>query len=213
MKNFMMTLVLILCVSLSFAGGKGKFQKAMQKTLAKYESCESQEDFIAVGNEFERIAKAEKKQWLPRYYHVYSYVIVSFREEDKTRRDELLDVAELSLEELVEMAPKEAEVHALRGFYYTARLAVDPEMRGMEYSMLATMSSKKALKLDAENPRARYIDLSFRMGKAEFFGQDPASFCPEIQDLEESWNSYELESPLHPNWGQDQLGRLQPACQ
>lgn len=209
----MMTLALILISSLALAGGKGKFEKAMQKTLTKFEACESPEDFIAVGNDFERIAKAEKKKWLPRYYHVYSYVMVSFMEEDKARRDELLDIAELSMEELEELAPKEAEVHALKGFFYTARLAVDPEMRGMEYSMLATMSSKKALKMDAENPRARYIDLSFRMGKAEFFGQDPASFCDEIQQLADSWSTYELASPLHPNWGQDQLGRLQAPCQ
>jgi len=206
-------IIALLALSLTvFAGGKKKYQEAMGKTLAKMSQCQSPDDFIALGNEFERIAVAEEKEWLPRYYQVYTYVIASFMEQEPEVKDGLLDKVELVLEELEDMEPKEAEIHALKGQYLTARLVVNPDVRGPQYSMLAEMAIGKALRLDGSNPRARYMDLSFKIGKTKYFGGSTDQFCAEASELLADWEKMQSGDALAPSWGKNQLEGIVAEC-
>ena len=45
-----------------------KFVKAMEKNIALVDSARTAQDWIDVTAAFERIAEAEKTQWLPYYY-------------------------------------------------------------------------------------------------------------------------------------------------
>ena len=45
-----------------------KYEAAMKKTLALFDSAKSTAQFQSVANSFERIGDAEKTQWLPYYY-------------------------------------------------------------------------------------------------------------------------------------------------
>ncbi|MEJ7671851.1 MAG: hypothetical protein WKF59_03885 [Chitinophagaceae bacterium] len=47
-----------------------------------------------LANNFERIADAEKTQWLPYYYAAYCNVMNAFMEQDKTKVDAIADKAE-----------------------------------------------------------------------------------------------------------------------
>lgn len=217
-KNIMKTTILttaLLFISLfTFAGGKGKFQKAMGETLAGYAQCENIEDFQALANKFQMIAKAEKKEWLPRYYHAHCLISMSFMEqEDKDKKDAYLDLAEESLNEVLDMEPKNAEAHALQALFYTARLVVDPNTRGQQYSMLSGMAVGKALSLDSKNPRARYIKLSNDMGAARFFGQDPSSYCPQASKLLSEWDAFKVKSAIHPSWGKNRVEEVIANCE
>ena len=54
------------------------------------------EQLMAVSNRFERIALAEKDQWLPYYYAAYARSIAGFITTDKSKVDEVLDGAKNS---------------------------------------------------------------------------------------------------------------------
>ena len=51
-----------------------KFVKAMEKNIALADSAKSAQDWIDVTAAFERIADAEKTQWLPYYYAALTQV-------------------------------------------------------------------------------------------------------------------------------------------
>ena len=51
--------------AISLQAQNAKYIKAMKGQIAKLETAKSLEDYQAVANGFERIAKAEKTEWLP----------------------------------------------------------------------------------------------------------------------------------------------------
>jgi hypothetical protein len=213
MKKIVLSLVVVL-VSLVSMAQKPEYLQAMGETLGEFSTCKNVEDFQALGNKFEMIANAEKGEWLPLYYHAQCYILMSFLEQgDGTKRDGYLDIAEKSITKLVEMVPGEAEVFVLQAFYLTGRLVVNPMERGQEYSGLIGQATGKALALDPTNPRAKMMKVQMDMGSAPYMGLDPKSFCPAAKELLASWDNFKPKSPIHPNWGKDQVEGIVKGCE
>lgn len=213
MKTTLITLAFML---VSFAGisQKNEYYQAMGESLGQYASCRSVDDFQALGNKFSLIAGNEKEEWLPLYYHAHCYIIMSFMEpSDAARKDAFLDVAEKSINQIVGMAPGEADVFALQAMFYTCRLVVNPMERGQQFSMLSGQAVGRALGINPMNPRARLIKLQNEMGTAKYYGKDPAEYCGQARELLAGWDTFQPKSALHPVWGKDQAMELVSSCQ
>ena len=212
MKKVVLLLTAVFFVFTSMAGGQ-EFQQAMGKTLAGYADCNTIEDYQGLANKFERIANVEKAEWLPLYYHAHCYIIMSFMEQsDKAKKDEYLDVAEMSVNKMIGMVPDESEVYTLQAFMLTARLVVDPMTRGQKYSILSGQAVGTALSLNPDNPRAKYINITNEMGTAQFFGSDVSKYCIQAKELLENWDNFKSASPIHPAWGKDQVEEIVESC-
>lgn len=211
MKKTFLILAALIITSATFATSK-KYYEKMGQTLAKFANCQSIEDYQQLGNEFQVIANAENAEWLPLYYHAQCYILMSFMERDVAQKDIFLDVAETSINKMLELAPKEAEVHALKGFYFTARLVVNPQDRGQKYGGLSMQEIGAALALEPENPRAQYLKLSNERGTAQFFGQDTQIYCEQAAKLLSRWDNYKAKSPLYPSWGKQQVQGIVNSC-
>jgi len=212
MKRIILSLAVVL-VSLVSMAQKPEYLQAMGESLAQYTNCKSVEDFQALGNKFQMIAEAEKGEWLPLYYHANCYIIISFMEQDATKKDSYLDVAEKSINPMLELVPEESEAYVLKAFYLIARLVVNPMERGQEYSGLSGQATAKALELDPTNPRAQLMKLQMDMGSAPYMGLDPKSFCPKAKEILANWDNFKPKSPLHPNWGKDQAEGVVKGCE
>jgi len=208
--------LLAACLLLSTASAQDmspRFQMAMGKTLSKYGQCQTVEDWSALSANFDRIAKKDSAEWLPKYYAVHTLVIASFTATDPTQKDALLDQAYASMDALLEAQGENAEVHVLHAMYYTARLVVDPAGRGQKYSMLSGQAVGKAKALDPNNPRVQYMDIANGMGTAQFFGQDVSTFCAAAKQAYEAFDSYPQASRIHPGWGKDLLAEQAATCE
>jgi len=212
MKKVILSVAVVL-VSLVSMAQKSEFYKTMGETLGQFSACKNVADFQALGNKFQMIANVEKGEWLPLYYHAHCYILMSFLEQDASKKDGYLDVAEKSVTKLIEMAPAEAEVFVLQAFYLTGRLVVNPVERGQQYSGLAGQATGKALAIDPTNPRAKFMKLQMDMGSAPYMGLDPKSFCPQAKELLAAWDNFKPKSPLYPSWGKDQVEGLVKGCQ
>ncbi len=213
MKKIILLLAIVV-VSLVSKAQKPEYFQTMGETLSQFSTVRSVSDMQALGNKFQMIANAEKTEWLPLYYHAHCYILMSFMEQgDAAKKDSYLDEAAKSIEKLIAMTPGEAEVFALQSFYFTGRLVVNPMERGQEFSGLSGQAVGKALAIDPTNPRAKFIKLQMDMGSAQFFGTDPKSFCPQAKEQLANWDNFKPKSPIHPNWGKDQLERIVNGCQ
>ncbi len=212
MKKIFLVLAVVL-VSLVSMAQKPEYFQTMGETLGQYANCQSPADFQDLGNKFQVIANAEKGEWLPLYYHAHCYILMSFMEQDDAKKDSYLDVAEKSVEKLVEMAPEEAEVLVLQAFYLTGRLVVNPMERGQEYGGLVGQANGKALAIDPTNPRAKMMKIQMDMGSAPYMGLDPKSFCPQAKELLASWDDFKPKSSIHPNWGKEQVEQIVKGCE
>ena len=212
MKTLTLSIIALFASTLLIAGNP-KYEKAMENALGQLQQCKSIEDFNQSANTFQRIANAEKSEWLPLYYHAYSYIIMSFIEkEDKVKKDEFLDIAEASINKILESHPGESEAYALQGFMYTARLVVDPPNRGQKYMGLSGQSVGKALAINKTNPRAQYILLSNELGMAGFFGSDTSQYCDRINNLLNNWEAYNESPNLYPKWGKREVEGMAEKC-
>lgn len=212
MKTILISIAFILTTLTGMSQSK-QFAGAMGEALGQFANCKSVDDFQALGNKFGLIANAEKTEWLPLYYQAHCYIIMSFMEPtDAAKKDSYLDVAEQSINQMITLAPNESEVYALQSLFYSARLVVDPMTRGQKYGMLSSQAVGKALGLDANNPRAKFIKLRNEMGTAQFFGSDPKDYCPQATELLANWDNYKVKSPLYPSWGKDQVAEIVEDC-
>lgn len=212
MKKIILSLAVVF-VSLVSMAQKPEYYQVMGEMLGQYANCKSVADFQELGNKFQMIASAEKSEWLPVYYHANCYIIMSFMEQDATKKDGYLDVAEKSVNKLIEMVPAEAEVYVLQAFCLTGRLVVNPMERGQEYGGLVGQATGKALAIDPSNPRAQLMKIQMDMGSAPYMGLDPKSFCPQAKELLANWDNFKPKSQLHPNWGKDQVEGIVKGCE
>jgi len=213
MKKIILSFAVVL-VSLASMAQKPEYFKTMGETLGQFSTCKDVADFQALGNKFQMIADVEKNEWLPLYYQAHCYILMSFLEPtDAAKKDSYLDVAEKSIAKLIEIVPGEAEVYVLQAFYLTGRLVVNPMERGQEYSGLVGQATGKALAIDPTNPRAMLMKIQMDMGSAPYMGLDPKSFCPQAKELLANWDNFKPKSPIHPNWGKDQVEGIVKGCQ
>lgn len=212
MKKISLISLIMLFAVTTFAGNPN-FYKAMGEALGSFSQCRTNEDFQATGNKFLVIANAENEEWLPLYYHAHCYIIMSFNKyKNPEKKDEYLDVAKESIDKMLKLAPGEAEANVLQGLLYTARLTVSPMDRAQKYIQLSGQAVGKALAIEPNNPRARYMKIANEKGTAEFFGEDISVYCDDAKALYDAWDNYEIKSPLYPQWGKNQVAQIMEEC-
>jgi len=194
-------------------GQNEKYYQEMGETLGKFANCTSVEDFQDLANQFSVIAKVESEEWLPLYYEAHCYILMSFTGQiEAGMQDSYLAKASASIDKMMTMAPGEAEVHVMRAFYHTGYLVVDPPARAMSTSPLISEALSRALSIESDNPRAHFLSISNEMGTASFFGSDTAPICEKAKQLHESWDDYAIKSPIHPNWGKNEIEGIVRGC-
>ncbi len=212
MKRTTILLSAMLIASVTLAGNETYYKK-MGQTLAQFESCNSVEDFQNLANQFRVIGNVETEEWLPLYYETQCYILMGFMNSLSTeQRDSYLSEASTSIDKLIEKAPGEAEVFALQAFCYTGQMLINPAERSMSTAPLIYAAIGRAMAMEPNNPRALFLRISNEMGTASFFGSDTAPFCEQAADLLESWDDYELKTPIHPRWGREETEGIVQGC-
>jgi len=203
----------VLLIATLVMGGDEKYYQKMGETLIGFSTCSSVEDFQNLANKFQVIANVEKEEWLPLYYEAQCYTLISFMGDlSGDEKDAYLDKAASLIESMTELVPDEAEVQVMKAFYLTGSLVVNPPQRAMSTSPLINAAIAKALALEPNNPRAVFLRISNEMGTASYFGQDVAPFCAQATELLQNWDSYALKSPIHPNWGKEEVEGIVKRC-
>ena len=212
MKRTSLLFAAMLIANVAMGQNEKYFQK-MGESLGKFASCTSVDDFQDLANQFDVIARVETKEWLPLYYEAHCYILISFMGQlEASTRDAYLEKAAVSMELMEDIAPGEAEVYVMKALYHTSHLVVNPPERAMSTTPLIHAAIGKALAIEPTNPRAIFLRISNEMGTAAFFGDDTAPFCEEAGQLLESWDNYELKSPIHPGWGKEETEGIVSSC-
>lgn len=212
MKKQILIIVMIFAASVSLMADEKSYNEAMASALAQMKTAATPADFNDVANLFERIAQAEKNQWLPYYYSAYASVIQSFVNKDQTQTDKILDYGEKMLTEAMKIKADESENYVVQGFLYIARIMVDPNTRGAEYSQLANTSFKKAQELNPENPRADYMLGITLLNTPDFYGGGKTVAKPVLEGAIKKYDKFVPLSALHPNWGKEECQKQLDSC-
>ena len=205
MKKVFFSLTMLFFVSLSTFAQSEKYVAAMKKNLAAMDSSfKNPPSLLTLANNFERIATAEKNQWLAYYYAAFCQVNYSFMEQDKDKIDGLADKATDLINKADSLMPNNSEISCIKSMIASSHMMVNPMQRYMEYGQESGSNLEKAMQQDPANPRPYYIKGIGLKQTPEQFGGGCKTAKPTLQTALDKYAAFKLASELHPNWGKEQ---------
>lgn len=202
MKPIFLTIVTSLLVASSIFGQSDKYAAAMKKNIADLDSAIVKGTIADLANNFERIANAEKTQWLPYYYASYCTVMSAYLQQDKSKTDGIADKADELVKKAEQLAGSEnSEICVIKSMIASAHMMVDPMNGWQQYGATSSSYIEKAKSLDATNPRPVYLEAQSKFYTPEQFGGGKSVAKPVFEKAIGMYSSFKPASELHPTWG------------
>lgn len=192
----------------SLVTAQTQYEQGMGKALGLWKEGKSA-DATAL---FERIASAEKDNWLPNYYVALISTTEAFNPANKDKLTALLAKANAALDIELAKNPNNVELLVVEAMAKTALLASDPMTYGMTLSPKISGIYMKASMLAPENPRVVFCRAEFDMGGAKWTGADVNEICTRVQKAVDLFATFKQETPFSPNWGLDRAKETLANC-
>jgi len=204
----MKRLLLIALTLISTIGvAQSNYEKGMNKAFELWGT-----NPVEASNLFERIAAAEKDNWLPPYYAAQVLIIQGFEIKDKDKLDSQLKKAQGLINDATAISKDNPEIIILQALLHTVWVAYDGATYGMTLAPKVAALYEQAAKIDPNNPRVILNKAEWNMGSAQFFGQDTAPFCKDIERALELFANFKPETPFHPSWGKERAEQVLASC-
>ncbi|WP_333600151.1 tetratricopeptide repeat protein [Flavobacterium sp.] len=205
MKALITAFTFFIC---SLLNAQTQFEQGMGKAMGLWKEGKTEEASAL----FERIASAEKTNWLPNYYVGMVNVTAAFNPANKDKAPALLDKAQTAVDNASVISPNNPEIIVLQALLYTAWLVQDPMTNGMKYSGKVMEEYYKALALAPENPRAVFGKADFEINGAKWTGADVKKLCKEVERSIDLFAKFKPEGPFYPNWGLERAQETLKNC-
>lgn len=202
-----LTVTLVFFIT-SLVSAQSQYETGMQKAFGLWGEGKDA-DASAM---FERIASAEKDNWLPNYYVALVNSTAAFKTKDKTQISALLGKSQEALDKELDKNPNNAELLVVQALINTAWVVADPMTNGMKLSAKTIEIYNKAIAIEPNNPRAVFGKAEFEIGGARYFGSDTKSMCAQIDKAIELFATFKPQSQFHPNWGLERALEAQKEC-
>jgi len=210
MKKISLFLVAAFVSAAAFSQSE-KYTNAMQANISKLDSTSTAQAWSDLANSFQRIADAEKTQWLPYYYASLSHVMngymlmVGQQSGMADKLDPLAAQAEELLSKAEAIKKDNSDIYCLRKMVSTLKMMADPMTRWQTEGPIATAALEKAKALDPQNPRVYMLEGQDKFYTPEQFGGSKTEAKALFEESLKKFDAYKPESPLHPQWGKSQV--------
>jgi hypothetical protein len=199
--------IFIIAASLMTASGfsqSEKYTKAMEALVPAVDTTHSIDGLTDLANSFERIANAEKTQWLPYYYAALCNISLAnmyFAAQQTDKIDPLMDKAEPMLQKAEELEKDNSEIFCLKKMFNTGKMMADPMSRYMTYGPAAAEALATAKKLNPDNPRVYLLEGQDKFYTPEQFGGSKEEAKTLFEEAMKKFESFKPASSIHPVWG------------
>lgn len=211
------TLLLLAFALLSIAGfgqtdtTKSKYVIGMEKQVAILDTAFTPATMQKCYNSIERIANAEKKEWLPNYYMAYCLVMQAYQVET-SQVDNYCDRANMLLNRADSLKGDVSEIYVMRAMVSSARIMVDPRTRGAKYGKISSGLLDSAEVHNPNNPR---IALNRGQGlyyTPPMFGGGKGKAKPLFEESIKKYDAFVPASSIAPRWGRVRAQQLLAEC-
>lgn len=179
-------------------------EESLNKAFMQMDSAKTVPAMMSVSAQFEMIADKWSNEWSANYYAALSKVIVSFMMSDNKKKDLLLDEADKYLSKIKTLNSESDETWVMAALITNARISVDGQNRGMQYSGEFNQDIEKAKSINPDNPRVYYMKGSSIFYIPEMYGGGKEKAKPYLEKAEELFAKEDKSSVLKPHWGEKQ---------
>lgn len=212
MKKLILLVVVTLFVTGTFAQSDKYIASMKSNIMAIDTSYKNPADLLTLANKFERIATAEKSQWLAYYYAALCQVNYTYMEQDKTKVDAIADKATELIDKADVLQPNNSEISCIKSMIASSHMMVNPMQRYMEYSTEINSFMEAAMQQDPTNPRPEYLKGQALKYTPEQFGGGCGTAKPVLESALDKFNKFKAASDIHPNWGKQRVELLISEC-
>ncbi|WP_276503159.1 hypothetical protein [Terrimonas pollutisoli] len=203
-KQFFLITTLFIAIA-SFSQSE-KYTKAMEQLVPAVDTTMTPDGLNNLANSFQRIADAEKNQWLPYYYAAFANVSAAYMMSmgqmgmaDKT--DPIADKAESLLNKADELSKDNSEIYCVKKMIASLRLIGDPQNRYMTFGPAAEEALATAKSLNPANPRVTLLEAQDKLFTPEQFGGSKTEAKALFEEAIKKFEAFKPESTIHPSWG------------
>ncbi|MFN4007957.1 MAG: tetratricopeptide repeat protein [Chitinophagaceae bacterium] len=210
MKKLLVFAVFVVSIVTTTNAQSEKYYSAMGSTLQQMGDAKTAESWLELASKFERIAEAEKTQWLPYYYAALCQAYAGF---SSTKIDK--DAVGNKARELCDKAAaldNNSELYVVRYMAATIQMMVDPMNRWQQYGQMAQTALDEGFKLDKNNPRLYYMQGQSMFNTPPAFGGGKDKAKPMFQKAVDLYKSQPKTNPLMPSWGETQAADMLAKC-
>lgn len=187
-----------------------KYESAMKTNLGLLKNAKSSMEYLNVANSFERIANAEKNQWLPYYYAAFAQVQMGMNDAKADK-----DAIGKKVDELLasgEAINENAEFMALHYLNETMEMIVNPQQRWQTNGAAMEKYYLKGIALDPDNPRLYFLKGENIMHTPDNFGGGKQKAKPLFSKAVELFEKAKPESSIYPTWGKETAQKMLVLC-
>lgn len=210
MRKKILTIIISFIGAATFAGTG--YEAAMQKGIDMLGQANSSQAAIDVTNYFERVAEANKNEWLPLYYAAYSSLSAGFQQEKSAMKDEWYQKGLTFIERAKAIKKNESELLAMEGYLKLMYISNAPMTRAPMQTGEAIGLLEEAKKLNPANPRPWFIHGQNTFYTPEFFGGGAKNAKPLLEKASGLYKSFTPENSLMPKWGYERCEKLLAQC-
>lgn len=203
MKRGILAIISMLLVTIAFAQSE-KYVKAMEALVPAVDSTRDIATLTEMANAFERIANAEKTQWLPYYYAALCNVNIGngyMQANQLDKIDGVMDKAQPLLQKAMQLENNNSELYLLEKMWNTGKMMVDPMNRYMTYGPAAQKSLATAKGLDPSNPRVYLLEGIDMYYTPEEYGGSKSKAKELMNEADAKMKIFKPASSIHPTWG------------
>lgn len=214
MKKVIFILFALLVADFSFAQMPEKFVKAMESNIAKMDSAKTKQDWIDLTSSFEKIADAEKNQWLGYYYAAYGHIMIGNNSlgkvfgENADKMEQEADNAESLLGMAESLEKQNSDILCIKNMIAGLRIMANPASNGIKYGPMADKYLATAKKIDPSNPRIYLLEGQSALYKPADWGGGKDVAENLLNQAIEKFNNFKPASSIHPNWGKKRTEQL-----
>ncbi|MCF2445587.1 hypothetical protein L0657_16605 [Dyadobacter sp. CY345] len=206
MKKLLTTSLLTLLSLASIFAQNEKYVEAMTSSIALLDKVDKAKndpvELQGIANRFERIATAETKEWLPRYYAAYCYTLMGLSGNSIVEKDKYLDKADGLIKESENLVGKPSdEILIMKAYAAQIRLAADGMNRWQKYGALFAENIEAAKAVNADNPRIYYLEGSSLLFTPEEYGGGKKAAKPFLEKAVAKFATFKPQSSISPQWG------------
>ncbi len=203
MKKAVFFTLILTMIRFAASAQNASYQKTMEELTEKIQSTPFGVPLQPLANRMERVAAAEKNEWLPNYWVAFCYMRDSFLEKEAGRKDLLLEKAEEFLARAEQLSENNDELLVLKANIGNARLAVSPADRWQTYGPKVQTALAGARKINNDNPRISLLEGEGMFYTPENFGGGKAKAKVFFEKALEKYERFSPQSAMHPNWGKE----------
>ncbi len=206
MKKTILAAAFIAINIFSFAQSE-KYLATMQGKVVAADTTRNAEALKALSATFERIADAEKTQWLPYYYAALTTVNSGYMLTGgqmggmADKLDPIADKAEALINKAEALSKENSEIFVVKKMIASLRMMADPMARYMQYGPVAQEALETARKLNPENPRTYLLEGQDKFYTPEQFGGSKTEAKKLFEMALAKYDTFKPASEIDANWG------------